>query len=110
MEQAVEGEYVSIEDPTVHRDVEPKKKWWSFKINMNQIVSGLSMMGTDYNLFVINMALVVLKAEDKEVYFFLLTVLFLANLSNRKFFNGNYVLNWSSTWTVSIWLCWRLDW
>lgn len=70
MEQVVEGEYVSIEDPTVHRDVEPKKKWWSFKINMNQIVSGLSMMGTDYNLFVINMALVVLKAEDKEVYFF----------------------------------------
>lgn len=82
MASTVEGEYVSIEDPSVHREAELKKKWWSFKINMNQIVSGLSMMGTDYNLFVINMALVVLKAEDKEVFFFLLTVLFLANLCN----------------------------
>lgn len=64
MEETPKAEYVSLEDPNVKRKDEPKKSSCSFNINMNQIVSGLSMMGTDYNLFVINMALVVLKAEN----------------------------------------------
>lgn len=62
-------EYQQIEQNNAQTELEkPKKKSW---FNVNQFVAGLSLMGTDYNLFVINMALVVLEEENgHQVLFF----------------------------------------
>lgn len=62
---------IQMDDESAIRNIDNySEKKQKGSCNINQIVSGLSIMSADYNLFIINMVLVILIAvsPDKVLY------------------------------------------